>query len=119
MKTEIKIPVRAYSVKIKDERTGEQKNDVIVIEKARLQAAAMVGLCDDEFICRTYNRQGYRVLEIDRPEKVMLTADLHELYYATDLIGEEVPEADMEQRRESITDRELIDLNDGEEGAHD
>ena len=79
----------------------------------------MVGLCDDEFICRTYNRQGYRVLEIDRPEKVMLTADLHELYYATDLIGEEVPEADMEQLRESITDRELIDLNDGEEGAHD
>ena len=80
MKTEIKIPVRAYAVQIKDERSGEKKNDVIVIEKAKLQAGAMVGLGDDDIICRIYNRQGYRVLEIAPPEKLELSVDLHELY---------------------------------------
>ena len=89
MKTEIKIPVRAYAVKLKDERTGEKKNDVIVIEKARLQAAAMVGLRDDEIVYRAYNRQGYRVLEIAPPEKLEITVDLHSLYYEQAPTGEE------------------------------
>lgn len=93
MKTEIKIPVRVYSVKIKDTRTGEKKNDVIVLTKEQLRAGAMFDLGDEDIIYRTYNRQGFRVLEIDKPEKAELTVDLHELYYQTDLIGEEMEEA--------------------------
>ena len=97
MKTEIKIPVRVYGVKIKDTRTGEKKLDVIVLTKEQLRAGAMFDLGDEDIIYRTYNRQGFRVLEIDKPEKVELTVDLHELYYKTDLSGEdpqEVPAGD-------------------------
>lgn len=92
MKTEIKIPVRVYQVKIRDERTGEKMNDVIVLTKEQLRAGAMFDLRDDDIIYRTYNRKGFRVLEIDKPERVELTVDLHELYYQTDLIGEDVQE---------------------------
>lgn len=90
MKTEIKIAVRAYPVKIKDERTGEKKNDVVVLEKARLQAGAMVGLGDEDIIRRIYNRQGYRVLDIGAPEKLEIAVDLHELYYQQAKIGDGV-----------------------------
>lgn len=80
MKTEIKIPVRVYAVTIRDERTGEQKNDVIVLEKARLQAGAMVGLGDEDIIFRIYNRQGFRVLEVGKPQKEEIAVDLTAMY---------------------------------------
>lgn len=92
MKTEIKIAVRAYQVKIKDERTGEKTTDTIVLDKARLQAGAMVGLGDEDIIYRIYNRQGYRVLEVDHPDKMEITVDLHELYYEQTPTGEEAQE---------------------------
>ncbi len=95
MKTEIKIAVRAYPVLIKDARTGKKINDTIVLEKARLQAGAMVGLGDEEIIYRLYNRQGYRVLEVGRPIKQEITVDLHKLYLDTALSEalNEAPEA--------------------------
>lgn len=99
MKTEIKIPVRAYQVTLKDTRTGEVMEDTIVLEKSRIQAAALFDLGDEDIIYRTYNRKGYRVLEIGKPQKVELAIDLEELYAA--------------QLRESITDREVI-----QEGEH-
>lgn len=80
MKTEIKITVRAYLLLIRDERTGEKTTDTIVLDKARLQAGAMVGLSDEDLICRLYNRQGYRVLDIGQPSKADLTLDLLELF---------------------------------------
>ena len=80
MTTEIKITVRAYPVKIRDERTGEKMNDQIVLDKAMLQAGAMVGLGDEDIIFQLYNRKGYRVLEIGKPGKLELTVDLEELY---------------------------------------
>lgn len=80
MKTEIKIPVRAYPVELKDTRTGERITDTIVLEKSRLQAGAMFDLGDEDIICRIYNRQGYRVLEIGKPQKMELTVDLAQLY---------------------------------------
>ena len=89
MKTEIKIPVRAYAVKLKDTRTGGKSNDVIVLEKSRIQAAALFDLGDEDIIYRIYNRRGYRVLEIGKPEKLDLTVDLHELYYEQAPTGEE------------------------------
>lgn len=80
MTTEIKITVRAYPVKIRDERTGEKMKDQIVLDKAMLQAGAMVGLGDEDIIFRLYNRKGYRVLEIGKLVKLELTVDLEELY---------------------------------------
>lgn len=80
MKTEIKIPVRVYAVRIKDTRSGEVKEDTIVLEKSRLQAGALFELGDEDIIYRIYNRQGYRVLETAKPFKVELNVDLEQLY---------------------------------------
>ena len=87
MKSEIKITVRAYSVKIRDERTGEKMDDTIILEKAKLQAGAMVGLGDEDIIYRLYNRQGFRVLEIGDVHKAVITVDLNKAY--NELIAEE------------------------------
>ena len=81
MKTEKMITVRAYPVEIRDERTGEKMKDTIVLDKAMLQAGAMVGLGDEDIIFRLYNRKGYRVLEIGKPVKADLVVDLAELYH--------------------------------------
>ena len=80
MKNEIKIPVRAYSVTLRDTRSGEILNDTIVLEKSRIQAAALFDMGDEDIICRTYNRKGYRVLDISKPQKVELAVDLNKLY---------------------------------------
>lgn len=90
MKTEIMITVRAYPVQIRDERTGEQQLDTIVLDKAMLQAGAMVGLGDEDIIFRAYNRKGYRVLEIGKPSKRDLMVELDRLYWHQ--IGKEVDE---------------------------
>lgn len=95
MKTEIKIPVRAYAVKLRDERTGEKMNDVIVLERARLQAGALVGLSDKDIINRQYWRKGYHVIDIAPPEKLEVTVDLHALYYEQAPTGEEWMEDDV------------------------
>ncbi len=87
MKTEIKIAVRAYQVLIKDERTGEKINDTIVLEKARLQAGAMVGLSDKELIYHIYNRQGFRVIDVCNVHKATITVDLSKEY--NELIAQE------------------------------
>lgn len=94
MKTEIKIPVRAFTVELKDTRTGERITDIIVLEKGRIQAAALFDMGDEDIIYRIYNRQGYRVMEIGKPKKVELAVDLEELYTT--------------HIRESITDRKVI-----------
>lgn len=76
MKTELKISVRSYPVQIRDLRTGEVQNDVIVIEKARSQAAQLVGQSDRELIERLYSRQGYHVADIGKPTKQEIVLDL-------------------------------------------
>ena len=80
MKNTVKIPVRAYNVRLKDARTGEVMEDTIVLEKSRMQAGAMFDLGEEDIIYRIYNRQGYRVLQIDKPDKVELNLDLTALY---------------------------------------
>lgn len=80
MKTEMKIPVRAYTVKIRDERNGVISEDLIVLEKARLQAGGLVGLGDDDIIKNIYNRKGLWVLEIGKPTKLDIMVNLEELY---------------------------------------
>ena len=80
MKTEIKITVRAYPVKIRDERTGEKMDDTIVLSKQKIQAVATIGMSDRDLIFRLYNRQGYHVLDVGRPKKEEIIVDLLELF---------------------------------------
>lgn len=87
MKTEIKITVRAYPVEIRDERSGEQKQDKIVLDKARLQAASFVGMDDKDLIFRIYNRQGFRVLEVGKPTKAEITVNLYDGYKQLQITG--------------------------------
>ena len=95
MKTEIKITVRAYAVEIRGERTGEKMKETIVLDKAMLQAGAMVGLGDEDIIFRLYNRKGYRVLKIGKPAKADLIVDLEQLYREQSA-GQEVGAGDAE-----------------------
>ena len=69
MKTTMKITLRAFPVKIQDTRTGEIKEDRIVLTKEQLHAADLVGQSSKELITRLYNREGYRVLEIGKAAK--------------------------------------------------
>lgn len=80
MKTEMKIQTRVYPVELKDTRTGERFSDTIVLEKSRIQAAALFDMGDEDIIYRIYNRKGYRVLEIGKPKKMELSVDLEQLY---------------------------------------
>ena len=80
MKTEVMITVRAYPVKIRDERTGEKKGDTIVLTKQKIQAVATIGMSDRDLIHRLYNRQGYHVLDVGKPKKMEIIVDLLELF---------------------------------------
>lgn len=82
MKTTMTIQARAFTARIRDERTGEESADIIVLTKEQLQASQLVGQSSTELICRLYNRQGYQVLEIGKPSKREITLNLEELYHA-------------------------------------
>jgi len=76
MRTTYTIPVRVFPVKVRDERTGEELTDSIVLDKPRLQAAQLVGQSSKELIFALYNRRGFRVLEIGKARKTAVTVDL-------------------------------------------
>jgi redox-regulated HSP33 family molecular chaperone len=80
MKTEYTVQARAFQVVIKDQRTGDERSDLVVLDKPMLQAAELVGQSSKDLIYRLYNRQGYRVLEIGKPERRSITVNLDELY---------------------------------------
>ena len=83
MKTSTMIKAFAYPVIIKDHRTGEKFEDVIVLPKEWLQICGSdgVNICDDKhMIYRAYNVKGYEVLEVGKRCSVQLTVDLEELY---------------------------------------
>lgn len=80
MKTSITIEARSFPVTVKDERTGEVSQDNIILDKQRLQAAQLVAQSSKELICRHYNAQGFRVLDIGKPERRSITVDLRELW---------------------------------------
>ena len=83
MKTSTTIKAFAYSVIIKDHRTGEKFEDVIVLPKEWLQICGSdgVNICDDKhMIYRAYNVKGYEVLEVGKRRSVQLTVDLEDLY---------------------------------------
>ena len=72
------IPVRVFPVRVRDERSGAESADEIVLTKAQLAAAEIVGESSTELIYRQFNRAGFRVLDIGRPRKVTVTVDLVE-----------------------------------------
>ena len=76
MKNEITIQVRTYPVTIRDQRTGDQREDLLPLDKRQLQAAQLVGQSSNELIFRLYNRQGFRVLNIGKPIKREVHVDL-------------------------------------------
>lgn len=80
MKTIQKIHLRAFDVRIRDERTREEREDVIVLTKQQLQAAQVVGQSSKELIYRTYNRAGFTVLDIGKAVKREAALDLDRLY---------------------------------------
>lgn len=90
MKTTYDLTIRAFPVKIKDERTGEVLNDVIVLDKQRLQAANLVDQSSKEIIQRIYRKNGYKVLDIGKPDKLNVEFRLDNMY--TELTTrEEIP----------------------------
>lgn len=80
MKTTYDLQIRAFPVKIKDSRTGEEFDDVIVLDKNRLQAAQMIGQSSKEIIERIYNKQGYKVLNIGKADKQTVELELDSFY---------------------------------------
>ena len=83
MRTTTTIKAQAYPVIIKDRRTGEKFEDVIVLPKEWLQICGSdgVNICDDKhMIFRAYNVKGYEVVDIQKRRSVQITVDLEELY---------------------------------------
>jgi len=76
MKTFERICIRIFPVKLRDNRSGDELEDEIVFTKAMLTAAQIVGQSSKELIRRTYDREGYSVLEIGKPRKMTVTVDL-------------------------------------------
>lgn len=75
MNNRICVPVRVFPVQLCDERTGELKEDTIVLTKEQLNAAQIVGESSTELIRRICSRQAFRVLEIRKPLKKDLPVD--------------------------------------------
>lgn len=80
MKTTYDLQIRAFPVKIRDERTGEEDVDIIVLDKPRLQAAQMVGQSSKELIERIYHKQGFKVLDIGKADKLTVQLQLDRVY---------------------------------------
>lgn len=80
MKTTMTMYLRAFTVRIQDQRTGETKEDEIVFSKQQLQAAQIIGQSSKELICRAYNTKGYKVLDIGKADKQEIELDLYGLY---------------------------------------
>lgn len=82
MDTYINVTLRAFKVKIFDNRTLETKIDVIVFDKSVLQAAQLVGESSDNLIKKLYNRQGYTVIETVEVIKREAQLNLRRLFEA-------------------------------------
>ena len=76
MQNIINIQARTFPVTIRDQRTGEERPDVITLSKEQLQAAYTVGESNVEVICRIYNRLKFDVLKIGNAAKREVKIDL-------------------------------------------
>ena len=80
MKDCIRIEARRFPVVIKNNASGGVANDNIILSKQQLQAAQLVGQSSKELICRLYQRQGCKVVDIGKAQKKTLTIDLSALW---------------------------------------
>lgn len=84
MKTYQQIHLRRFDVRIRDNRTGEEHEDVIVLSKDMLQAAQLCGQSSRELIYQAYNRECFAVLDIGRANKATAALDLLGLFEVAD-----------------------------------
>lgn len=80
MKTTATIYLRAFTVRIQDQRTGEKSEDIIIFTKQQLQAAQIIGQSSRDLIYRAYNQKGFYVLDIGKADKQEIELDLYGLY---------------------------------------
>ena len=80
MRNIVTLEARRFSVIVKNNIDGEVIQDTIVLSKQQLQAAQLVGQSSKELICRAYQRQGYKVLDIGKAEKKTIAVDLDTLW---------------------------------------
>lgn len=108
MKTTTKINAYAYPVTLKDNRTGERIQDVIVIPKEWLQICGSDGLeisDDKHLIFRAFNVRGYEVIEIGKRRSIQLSIDLERAYREqTEATNTEKNTVDREERAEQGAD---------------
>ena len=79
MKTMLTVHVRAFPVIVQDGFTGQEREELVVLDKARLQAAQLVGQSSKELITRLCAQEGLNVLRIGKPEKQEITVNLEGL----------------------------------------
>lgn len=80
MTTATSLHVRAFSVKVRDNSTGAERSELVVLTKEQLQACQIVGQSCKELIRRLCERSGFSVLDIGTPEKREISMNLEELY---------------------------------------
>lgn len=81
MRTFQPIQLRRFTVQIRDNRTGETRQDAITLSKVQLHAAQLCGQSSREVIDRLYAREGYTVLGvIGRAEKREIPLDLEGVF---------------------------------------
>ena len=94
MRTTFNLNHRIFPVKVRDARPGEEKRDVIVLDKSWLQAAQIVGQSSKELIERNFSKQGFRVLEIGKAMKLPVELYLDKVCEWLLSDEEELPVAD-------------------------
>lgn len=80
MTTATSLHVRAFPVKVRDNSTGTERSELVVLTKEHLQACQIVGQSCKELIHRLCERSGLSVLDIGTPEKREISINLEELY---------------------------------------
>ena len=80
MNTSMTLVLRRFPVTIKDERTGEISKDNVVLDKESLNAAQRVGQSSRELIYRIFNKYGYKVLDIGKPERANVDIRLDQAF---------------------------------------
>lgn len=84
MKTTMTVQLRRFDVLVEDQRTRETREESIVFTLEQLHAAQLVGQSSKELICRVFERQGYKVLDIGRAERREATLRLDGLFWEAD-----------------------------------
>lgn len=79
IRNQVTIESRRFGVTVTD-TNGATLYRYIVLSKEQLQAAQLVGQSSKELIHRICNRNGYVVVDIDKPERKTITVDLCDLF---------------------------------------